>query len=43
MPVKNILSCGKERVKISEEGETYKMWSDHKNEPFNAEFILTLF
>jgi len=40
---KQILSCVEERVKISEDGETFKVWSDHKNKPFNAEFILTLF
>jgi len=28
---KQILSSVEERVKISEEGETYKMWSDHTN------------
>jgi len=40
---KQMLSFIEETVKIGKEGETLKMWFNHKHKPFNIEFIQTLF
>jgi hypothetical protein len=42
MPVNKFCLELKKELKLVKKVR-YKMWSDHKNKPINAEFILTLF